>query len=113
MLVKDIIDKLSYEVVNSGDRMDATVSTVACCDLLSVAMGNIQADSAWVTVMSNINTLAVASLCDAACVVLAYDTQVAEDFTAKAAETGITVFRTDKPVFDSALEIYKLMEAEG
>lgn len=111
MIVRDIVENLGYEVINEGDRMDSEVTGTACCDLLSIAMGNVPADSAWVTVMSNINTLAVASLCDAACVVLAYNAQTTEDFQAKAIQTGITVLRTKKPTFDAALEIHELIKA--
>ena len=45
----------------------AVRATPFCCDLLSVAMGKAPAGCAWVTVMGNMNTLAVATLADAAC----------------------------------------------
>ncbi len=40
-------------------------------DLLSWVMGRAQAGDAWVTIMSNRNIVAVASLADVACVILA------------------------------------------
>ena len=36
-------------------------------DLLSWVMGRAQEDNAWITIMSNINVIAVASLADTAC----------------------------------------------
>ena len=52
---------------------DTEITGVFCCDLLSIAMGKAPAGSAWVTVMANVNTLAVASLTDVACIILAED----------------------------------------
>lgn len=68
MTVRDLIDTHLFELKNAGDDSDAEreITRVFCCDLLSVAMGKAPAGCAWVTVMANINTLAVASLTDTA-----------------------------------------------
>ena len=63
--------------------------------------------AAWVTVMSNLNTLAVASLSDVACVVLAEGVAVEETMLQKAVQQEITVLRTELPIFDAALKIQK------
>ena len=64
---------------------------------------------AWVTVMANINTLAVASLADAACVILAEDAALDENAAAKARQQGITVLSTSMPVFEAALKVWQLL----
>ena len=107
MNVHGLIEKLDFEIINEGSNIDEEVTSVECCDLLSVAMGNLPSGCAWVTVMSNINTLAVASLTDAACVVLALDTQVTPEFTEKAMATGITVLRSHDSIFKTALWIHE------
>ena len=96
--------KTLFASVNEGD-MEREVKGVFCCDLLSIAMGKAPADYAWVTVMANVNTLAVASLTDVACVVLAEGAKLDEATAAKAAEQGITVFETKEPIFEAALRI--------
>lgn len=58
--------------------MEREITRAFCCDLLSVAMGKARPVVPWVTVMANINSLAVASLADAACVILAEDAQIDE-----------------------------------
>ena len=68
-------------------------------------MGKAPADGVWVTVMGNKNTLAVASLTDTACIVLAEGVSLDEDTLAKAREEGIAVASSDLPVFDMALKI--------
>ena len=71
MTVRELADTKKYRVVNLGDGAERSIGKVFCCDLLSIAMGRAPVGCAWVTVMGNMNTLAVASLADAACVILA------------------------------------------
>ena len=113
MTVEDLINKNIARVVNVGDDTDREIEKVFCCDLLSIAMGKAPAGCAWVTVMANLNTLAVASLADAACIILAEGSQMDENGVKKARMQGITLLETDGPVFDIAFAIYRAMEAEG
>ena len=66
-------------------------------------------DAAWVTVMGNINTLAVMTLTDMACIVLAEGARMDEAGMAKAKEEGFTIFRTEEPIFEAALKIHQLL----
>ncbi len=67
-------------------------------------------DSVWVTVMGNINTLAVAALCDVGCIVLAEG--ISDDAAgAKAVQQHITVLSTDMPIFDAALKVHERIHA--
>ena len=50
---------------------DAQISGVYCCDLLSIVMGKAPAAAAWVTVMGNVNSVAVASLTEVGAIILA------------------------------------------
>lgn len=83
------------------------IKSVYCCDLLSVAMGKAPEKCAWVTVMSNINTLAVATLTDTSCVIIAADTVIDDRTLTTAKEKNINVFSSSMPVFETALEIHK------
>ena len=106
MKLKDILTLPECRVLAEGDPQ-RELSRVFCCDLLSIAMGKAPADGIWVTVMGNRNTLAVASLTDTACIVLAEGVSLDEGTLAKAEEEGIAVLSTDLPSFDIALEIYQ------
>ena len=106
MTVNDLIHTNLFELVNAGDDLDREITCPFCCDLLSIAMGKAPAGCAWVTVMANMYTLAVASLTDAACVILAEDAKADEIMIAKASMQGITVFCTDMTIFDAALSIH-------
>ena len=97
MTIQTLIESGLFTVVNRGADTDRAITSVYCCDLLSVAMGHAPAGSAWVTVMGNINTLAVVALTDAACVVLA----------GGAHQQQITVLATDEAIFEAALAIHQ------
>lgn len=105
MTVQELIDNCHYEVIHPGNP-DAVISEPYCCDLLSIAMGNAPAASAWCTVMSNMNTLAVASLTECACVILCHNVSVDENMKLKAVNENITLLRTPNSIFTTALEVY-------
>ena len=111
MKVIDLMKANLFELVNEGENIQREISSPYCCDLLSIAMGRMKADSAWVTVMGNINTLAVATLADASCIILAEGSQLDEAATNKAKEQGITVLQTDQPIFEAALLVHEQLNA--
>ena len=107
MTIQDLIDKQIFRVVNGGDDLGRDVTGVFCCDLLSIAMGKAPADSAWVTVMGNVNTIAVATLADVSCVIMAEGAALDEVGRARAKQQGVTVLASEEPIFDTALKIYQ------
>lgn len=107
MTVAELAKLGIFEVVNKGDDPDREIEGVFCCDLLSVAMGRGKENAAWVTVMGNVNTLAVLSLTDMACIILAEGSVMDEAALAKARQQGIPVFRTENPVFETSLAVYR------
>ena len=63
------------------------------------------------SVMGNINTLAVAALCDVGCIVLAEGISLDDSARAKAVQQHITVLSTDMPIFDAALKVHERIHA--
>lgn len=106
MKLQTILELPECRVLVEG-RPEREISKIFCCDLLSIAMNRAPADGVWVTVMGNRNTLAVASLTDTACIVLAEGTVLDEGTLAKAGEEGVAVLATELPVFDIALKIHE------
>ena len=72
-------------------------------DLLSWVMGRARADNAWITIMSNVNVIAVASLADTACVVLSEGVTLDADILETAKQKEINVLCSKKPTFETAL----------
>ena len=100
-----LAEKLNLTVYNEGE--DREITSVYCCDLLSVVMGRGKADSAWVTVMGNINSAAVALLVDIGVIVLAENTKPDENLLNKAKDENLTVLGSGEPIFETALKIYE------
>lgn len=111
MKVNDLIQTNEFRVLNQGDNLEKQVEVPYCCDLLSFAMGKMPENAAWVTVMGNVNTLAVAALTEVACIILAEGSNLDNQALAKAKEQGITVLATEQPIFETSLSIYRRIHA--
>jgi hypothetical protein len=110
MLLGSFIESVSeFEILNKGKDLSIEVTGPYCCDLLSIAMGRMPQGAAWVTVMANTNTLAVAALTEAACIILAEGSKLDEADIIKAREKDITVLSTELPIFDTALMVYNIL----
>lgn len=79
-----------------------------CSDLLSDVMGRATARSIWVTSQIHPNVVAVASLIDAAAVVIAGGLEPEEETVNRADEMGIPVFKTKLPSFEIVGRLYQL-----
>lgn len=109
LTVKKLISANIFKVINEGKDLNREILNIYTCDLLSIAMSKMPEDAAWLTVMANVNTLAVSSLTDAACVILAEGCKLDDAALDKAKEQGITVLAFNGPVFDGALKVYKIL----
>lgn len=76
-------------------------------DLLSWVMGRAQADQAWITIMSNINIVAVASLSDVSCIILSEGVTIEQDIIDTAIEKDVNILSTDLSSFEIASLISK------
>lgn len=108
MTAPEVATLLSFSVAAAGAE-PRQVTGVYCCDLLSVVMGRAPADSAWVTVMGNLNAVAVAVLTDVACIVVAEGMPVDADTLERARQQGVAIFQTQLPVFEAATAIRNLL----
>lgn len=106
--VQTLIDANLFVLKEPGNA-SREISKVFCCDLLSIAMSKAPENGAWVTVMGNKNTLAVSSLTDISCIILAEGITFSDEDLACAKKESIAVFETDLPVFDAALKIQELL----
>ncbi len=99
MTVATLIERLSLEAITVADP-DREVTGGYAGDLLSWVMGRAREGDAWMTIMTNINVVAVASLSDVACVVLGEGVTAEEDVVKAASTRGVTLLRSDKPTYE-------------
>ncbi|MGN0452796.1 MAG: DRTGG domain-containing protein [Ruminococcus sp.] len=97
-----LLEGFSPVIISDGDR---EIEGVYIGDLLSWVMGKARSGDAWITIMSNINTLAVATLTDVACVVLCESVSLDEDTLSAARAKGINVISTELSSYEAALKI--------
>lgn len=104
MTVKQLAKQFEYRVLCMPDPLKEVRGGYAG-DLLSWVMGRMGADCAWVTIMSNVNIIAVATLTEPACIVLSEDAEPEEMVLQRAKEQGINVLATAKDTFSVCSEI--------
>lgn len=108
MKISELSEALCLEVLAMPDP-EREVRGGYFGDLLSWVMGRAQADDLWITIMTNINVLAVASLSDVSAVVIAEGAEIDEDIVKKAQEQGINLLRSSLPAYETALAAGKLI----
>ncbi len=101
MTVRELQETFGFRVV-AMPQPDRTVSGGYVGDLLSWVMGRAQADQVWITIMSNVNTVAVASLSDVSTVLLAEGVTLDEELVRTAEEKGVNVLCSDLSAFQLA-----------
>ena len=109
MTVKEVAERLGCSLLAGEESYGREVESVYCCDLLSFVMGRAPADSAWVTVMGNVNAMAVSMLADTACIVLAEGAALDAQAKEKADQNGIAVLGSKQPVYEAARAIDQLI----
>ena len=99
MTVKQFAEQANLTVAVDGDALSREIKSGYCGDLLSWVMGRAEADCAWMTVMGNVNAIAVAVLTDIACIVLCENAVLDDAAREKAVQQGVAVLTTEQPIF--------------
>ncbi len=102
MKVKDLVESGKFNAITLPDG-ERDIDGVYVGDLLSWVMGRAQADNAWITIMSNINILAVASLSDTSCIILAEGVTVEDEVKKTALDKEINILTTDMDIYNTAV----------
>ena len=101
-----LIDGIEAVTLPAGER---EITDVYIGDLLSWVMGRAKEGDAWITIMNNINIVAVASLTEAACIILAEGIGADEKIIEKADSEGIVILKSDMTAYQLAVEISKML----
>ena len=107
MTVNDIREKIEADFL-CGDG-DKNFDGVYVGDLLSRAMSHVECDNLWVTIMSNVNVIAVATLTEPAAVILAEGEILQDDELAKAKGNGITVLTSPLSAYEICTRVYEVV----
>ena len=94
MTVGNMAEALSFTAC-ALPHPDRKVTGAYCGDLLSWVMSRANSGSAWITIMTSINAVAVACLADVSCIVLA---------------KGVNVVSSPLPAYETAVAIGRLLD---
>jgi hypothetical protein len=109
MTVNQLMDTCGFTAAALPDP-DREVSGVYIGDLLSWVMGRAESGDAWITIMSNINIVAVASLADVACIILAEGVVPDENVVTTALQKGINIYTTEKTAYQLAAALAECLQ---
>ncbi len=85
------------------------ISGVYIGDLLSWVMGKANSGDAWITIMSNLNILAVASLADTSCIILAEGVKLEDDVIETAKQKKINIISAECSIYDAAVFLNQIL----
>lgn len=108
MKVKELAEKLNLKILTEGD-LERDVTGCYSGDLLSWVMSRAREGDVWLTVMGNVNAVAVAVLSDCACIILTENAPLDDAAKEKALQQGITFLMSDKNAYGLSVEISKLI----
>ncbi len=108
MTVNELKDSIELKVCAMPEP-ERIISNVYIGDLLSWVMGRAESGDAWLTIMSNKNIAAVATLTDAACIVLAEGVSPDEGVAELCEEKGINLLSSELSAYEIAVKISKLL----
>lgn len=111
MNIIEFANKLNLNILVEGDDMNREITDCYIGDLLSWVMGRAPEDSAWLTVMGNINSIAVATLADVSCIVLTENAALDANAKAKAEMHGVAILSTEENSYHTATKLYELLKS--
>ncbi len=104
MNVKEFAQQFGYQIVCMPDETREIAGGYAG-DLLSWVMGKLTAGDAWVTIMSNVNIVAVATLADPSCIILSEGVDLDSEVVFRAEQQGVNILKTDRDTFSVCLDL--------
>lgn len=110
MNVHELAAKCGFDYFNGNDIDAREVSGAYCCDLLSWVIGRAEGGDALVTVMSNMNVMAVAVMADLPCVILSEGVRPDENALNKAVQNDIIVLSSKETTYKTALKIHDALK---
>ncbi len=108
MKLSELIEKGNLTILTSPEYDDTDITGCYIGDLLSWVMAQAKQGNVWITVQTNINVVAVASLNELACVVIPEGIEVEEATLKKASLQDVTILSSKQTAYELAVLIHTL-----
>lgn len=112
MTIQQLIDSLSLQLLTPGLDTNAAFYDVYTSDLLSAALAKVTENHVWITVQVHQNILGVASIKQAAAIILSENLIPDKDLITKAIEKNIIVLLSSYTSYETSGLIYNLLKEE-
>ena len=100
MNVPELSAKLEARILTGEPVKEIQIKDVYCCDLLSWVMSYAKKGSAWITVHTHLNIVAVATLMELSCIIIPEGIEVDETTIKKAVSEGVTILSTKHSAYE-------------
>lgn len=109
MKVSEVAKELGLEIYTAKDAA-SKIDVKGCYigDLLSLAMSKVEVNNVWITIQTNVNTVAIAALTDASCIILVDGFSPDENTVQKANEQGVVILGGEISAYDAAVKLSEL-----
>ncbi len=104
MTIQDFAKQLDFKVLCMPEP-EREIDGVYIGDLLSWVMGKAESGNIWITIMSNINIVAVGTLVDVSAILLAENVEPDAEALNTAREKGINILSTPLSSYEAAAKI--------
>ena len=108
MTVNELAEKLGLERICVAEP-DRLIEGAYAGALLSWVTGRAKPGNCWVTIMTNVNTLAVASLLDLSCIIICENSEIGAELCEAASAKGLNLLRTAMNEYESCAALSKLL----
>ena len=108
MTVGELVEKMGLKVFNLVDK-DEVIYNFCASDLLSYVIDKAKYKCCWLTIMSNVNIVAVATLADPACIILSENVQPDDNALRKAQDVGVNILGSTADTFSLCARISELI----
>lgn len=109
MTVKELAAKAGFEEIFIADP-STNVDGAYAGDLLSWVMGNASEGNVFVTIMTNVNVMAVATLIEMSCVLFCENVEIPQDVIDTAMDKKVNLLRSPLPTYETCAALSKLLE---
>jgi hypothetical protein len=108
MKLKEIAERLGWELKTPQVPLETEVKTGYASDLLSDVLAHSIEGDIWVTRQTHLNIVAIAVMRELAGILLVSGAEPDADTVAKALEKSVPIFRTASPTFEAVGRLYQI-----
>ena len=108
MKISELAEKCGFIALNFAEDRDVEGCYIG--DLLSWVMGRAKENNVWLTVMGNVNAIAVAVHADVSAIVLTENSALDSEALERAKQRGVNIYSTEDNTYETAKKIIALIE---